>query len=144
MSDAANFPPSNPINKTNQFQLGFFQGVQTAQVDTAANLAASNIVLLKGQIGYETDTKFFKLGDGTTAYNSLSYQPQFGKLAPLPQSGAGVGEPVVVMGASGAAINAPAGGLWWMILAYYQVVATGLMQGAYPPGSYTFFYTGGS
>src|SRR5271157_2949027 len=111
MSDAANFPPSNPINKTNQFQLGFFQGVQTAQADTAANLAASNIVLLKGQIGYETDTKFFKLGDGTTAYNSLSYQPQFGKVAPLPQSGPGVGEFFYQTSAVGAALPFPAGGM---------------------------------
>jgi hypothetical protein len=45
-------------------------------VDTAANLAASNPTLKAVQIGYETDTKFFKIGDGATAYNSLMYQIQ--------------------------------------------------------------------
>jgi len=43
----------------------------TARVGTAAALAAANPVLLAGQIGFETDTGIFKIGDGTTAYNSL-------------------------------------------------------------------------
>jgi hypothetical protein len=74
MSDpSASFPPPIAINKPNQFQKDFFQGVQTAIVDTAANLALANPVLIKGQIGYETDTLSFKVGDGTTAYNSLTY-----------------------------------------------------------------------
>ena len=45
----------------------------TAQVGTAAALASANPVLVKGQIGYETDTLSFKIGDGSTAYNSLTY-----------------------------------------------------------------------
>jgi hypothetical protein len=56
---------------------GTFSGVGTALTnaisDTAANLTSSNPVLLKGQIGYETDTLSFKIGDGSTAYNSLTY-----------------------------------------------------------------------
>jgi hypothetical protein len=40
---------------------------------TAAQFASLNPVLLTGQFGQETDTKLVKLGDGTTAWNSLSY-----------------------------------------------------------------------
>lgn len=41
--------------------------------DTAANWTSNNPVLLNGEIGYETDTGKIKFGDGTTAWNSLSY-----------------------------------------------------------------------
>lgn len=40
---------------------------------TAANLSAANPVLLAGEIAFETDTGRFKLGNGTTAWNSLPY-----------------------------------------------------------------------
>jgi hypothetical protein len=50
--------------------------VQMAQrKDTAANWTAANPILLSGEIGYETDTKKFKTGDGTTNWNSLAYLP---------------------------------------------------------------------
>jgi hypothetical protein len=56
---------------------GTFSGIGTALtnaiVGNAAGLASGNPVLLAGQIGYETDTLSFKIGDGTTAYNSLTY-----------------------------------------------------------------------
>ena len=73
MDSTVNNPTVNPINSPNQFQPGFFTRVQTSVVDTAANLANWNGVLLKGQIGYETDTISFKIGNGSTAYNSLTY-----------------------------------------------------------------------
>lgn len=41
--------------------------------DTAANWTSNNPVLEAGQLGYETDTLKHKWGDGTTAWNSLSY-----------------------------------------------------------------------
>lgn len=41
--------------------------------DTAANWTAENPVLLLGEVGFETDTRKLKLGDGTTAWNSLLY-----------------------------------------------------------------------
>lgn len=41
--------------------------------DTAANWTSNNPVLEAGQIGYETDTLRFKFGNGSTAWNSLSY-----------------------------------------------------------------------
>lgn len=41
--------------------------------DTAANWTSNNPTLAAGEIGYETDTARFKIGDGTTAWSSLSY-----------------------------------------------------------------------
>jgi hypothetical protein len=40
---------------------------------TAALWASQNPVLAAGEFGYETDTNKGKIGNGTTAYNSLSY-----------------------------------------------------------------------
>ncbi len=40
---------------------------------TAAQWAAANTVLLLGEIGLETDTLRTKIGDGSTAWNSLRY-----------------------------------------------------------------------
>ena len=39
----------------------------------AARWAAQNPVLLEGEIGIETDTRRFKIGDGVTAWNALAY-----------------------------------------------------------------------
>lgn len=44
-----------------------------ARRDTAANWASSNPTLQNAEIGYETDTRKFKFGDGSTAWNSLGY-----------------------------------------------------------------------
>lgn len=41
--------------------------------DTSANWSSANPTLLEGEFAYETDTKKIKVGDGTTAYNSLAY-----------------------------------------------------------------------
>lgn len=41
--------------------------------DTAANWTAGNPVLAAGEIGIETNTLKAKVGDGATAWNSLSY-----------------------------------------------------------------------
>lgn len=48
-------------------------GVVNYIADTAANLASSNPTPAKGQVAYETDNISFKIGDGSTAYNSLTY-----------------------------------------------------------------------
>ena len=42
--------------------------------DSAANWTAVNPVLALGEPGYETDTLRFKIGNGSTAWNSLVYQ----------------------------------------------------------------------
>jgi len=41
--------------------------------DTAANWTANDPTLAAGEIGVETDTLKFKIGDGSTAWTSLSY-----------------------------------------------------------------------
>ena len=43
--------------------------------DTAANWTTANPTLLAGEIGIESDTKKWKLGDGSTAWTSLGYIP---------------------------------------------------------------------
>ena len=41
--------------------------------DTAANWTSNNPTLAAGEIGYETDTAKFKIGNGSTAWTSLAY-----------------------------------------------------------------------
>lgn len=41
--------------------------------DTAANYITKDPVLLSGEIGIESDTNKFKLGDGATIWTSLDY-----------------------------------------------------------------------
>lgn len=41
--------------------------------DTAANWTSANPVLASGELAIETDTSKQKIGDGTTAWNSLGY-----------------------------------------------------------------------
>jgi hypothetical protein len=43
--------------------------------DTAANWTAANPVLAAGEIGYETDTKQVKVGNGSSVWSSLEYAP---------------------------------------------------------------------
>lgn len=44
-----------------------------ARNDTAANWSQEDPVLLKGELGVETDTGKFKIGDGVKAWNALQY-----------------------------------------------------------------------
>lgn len=41
--------------------------------DTAANWTTANPVLSQGEIGLERDTRLYKIGNGSTAWNSLAY-----------------------------------------------------------------------
>lgn len=41
--------------------------------DSAADWSSNNPTLAQGEIGIETDTDKYKVGDGSTAWNSLSY-----------------------------------------------------------------------
>lgn len=41
--------------------------------DTALNWSSANPILAQGEMGYETDTNQFKIGDGETTWNSLDY-----------------------------------------------------------------------
>jgi len=46
--------------------------------DTAANWTSTDPTLAQGELGYETDTGRFKLGDGSTAWTSLAYWKESG------------------------------------------------------------------
>jgi hypothetical protein len=46
---------------------------QQQRRDTAANWTTQNPTLKAGEIGYETDTGYIKVGDGSTAWTSLAY-----------------------------------------------------------------------
>jgi hypothetical protein len=41
--------------------------------DTTANWSASNPILAEGEVGIDTTVKLAKIGDGTTAWNSLAF-----------------------------------------------------------------------
>ena len=62
---------------------------------TAANWAAANPTLAIAELGLETDTQQFKIGDGVTAWNSLAYG---GLMGPTGATG-----PMGATGAAGAA-----------------------------------------
>lgn len=51
------------------------EGPIQARRGTAAQWTAANPTLLSGEMGFETDTGLWKVGDGATAWNSLSYMP---------------------------------------------------------------------
>jgi hypothetical protein len=61
--------------------------------DTAANWASANSVLALGEPGVETDTLKVKVGDGSTAWNSLAYSitKDFTDLTSKPSTLAGYG-----------------------------------------------------
>ena len=48
---------------------------QKQRRDTASNWTSNNPTLLAGEWGIESDTKKFKIGDGSTAWQSLDYVP---------------------------------------------------------------------
>ena len=49
--------------------------------DTAAAWTAANPTLAAGELGLETDTTYYKIGDGSTAWTSLAYGSIQGTLA---------------------------------------------------------------
>jgi hypothetical protein len=55
--------------------------LQKQRTDTAANWTSANPTLLAGEIGIESDTGYWKVGDGSTVWNSLGY------LGVIPSSG---------------------------------------------------------
>jgi hypothetical protein len=48
-------------------------GVILHRVDAATDWTSKNPVLLDKEIGYERETGRYKIGDGKTPWNSLSY-----------------------------------------------------------------------
>jgi hypothetical protein len=46
--------------------------------DTAANWSSTNPILAQGEMGIETDTRLFKIGDGVNTWSELQYGPLTG------------------------------------------------------------------
>ena len=46
------------------------------KVDTSVNWSSSELILMKGEIGIESDTRKFKIGDGTNKWSALAYAAQ--------------------------------------------------------------------
>lgn len=46
------------------------------KIDTALNWSSSELILMKGEIGIESDTGKFKIGDGVKRFSALSYAAQ--------------------------------------------------------------------
>lgn len=57
--------------------------LQKQRSDTAANWTAANPTLLAGEIGLESDTGYWKVGNGSTAWTSLAYVPGLGAEIPV-------------------------------------------------------------
>jgi len=77
--------------------------------DTAANWTANNPTLAAGELGLETDTAKFKMGDGATAWNSLAYAYTAGATGPTGPTGA-TGAASTVTGPTGPTGSAGATG----------------------------------
>lgn len=57
--------------------------LQKQRRDSAANWTAENPTLLAGEIGIESDTGYWKVGDGSTAWTSLAYISGLGAEIPV-------------------------------------------------------------
>jgi hypothetical protein len=79
---------------------------------TASQWTSANPTLAIGEMGIETDTDQFKIGDGTTAWNSLGYGGIQGPTGPTGSTGSqGPTGPTGPTGATGAAstVTGPTG-----------------------------------
>jgi hypothetical protein len=80
--------------------------------DTAANWTSTNPTLAIGEIGLETDTSKWKLGNGSTAWNSLAYAYAAGATGPTgPQGATGPSGATGSVGATGSTGATGAGGV---------------------------------
>jgi len=89
--------------------------------DTAANWTSNNPTLAAGEIGLETNTSKYKIGDGATAWNSLAYAYTAGSPgATGPTGPIGATGPSGPTGPSGAggveAVNAQTGTTYTFVL----------------------------
>ena len=92
--------------------------------DTAANWTSTNPVLGSGEIGVETNTGKFKIGDGSTAWTSLLYAPAGlastatslvgGAAGSLPYQSAANTTTMLSVGTSGQVLMVAAGAPSWV------------------------------
>ena len=72
--------------------------------DTSTNWTSNNPTLLQGEFGYELDTGYSKIGDGSTPWTSLPY---FGGTGPTGPAGTGSTGPTGPTGSTG--VTGPTG-----------------------------------
>ena len=98
---------------------------------TAAEWTAANTVLAEGELGLETDTTYYKIGNGSTAWTSLAYGSIVGAISNNTITSAMIVNGTIVAGdiASDAITTAK--------IADNAVTATKLAHTAVTPGSYT-------
>lgn len=75
--------------------------LQKQRRDTAANWTAENPTLLAGELALETDTGYWKVGDGSTAWNSLAYITGLGAEIPVSRLADGTARQLLQTAANG-------------------------------------------
>jgi len=75
--------------------------LQKQRRDTAANWTAQNPVLLAGELGLESDTGYWKVGNGSTAWNSLAYITGLGAEIPVSRLADGTARQLLQTAANG-------------------------------------------
>jgi hypothetical protein len=73
MLNRETFNYTEPLEVSSLNVLGTLNATMQQQRNPAVLWTLGNPVLAAGQIGIETDTRFFKFGDGITPWNSLAY-----------------------------------------------------------------------
>jgi hypothetical protein len=79
--------------------------LQRQRRDTAANWTAENPTLLAGEIGLESDTGYWKVGDGATAWNALAYVPGLGAEIPVSRLADGSARQLLQTDAAGTGVE---------------------------------------
>jgi len=96
--------------------------------DTAAAWTAANPVLASGELGLETDTSYYKIGNGSTAWTSLAYGSIVGTIT-IPDNS--ITSAKIVDGAIvNADINASAGITYGKLNLTNSIVAGDITAGA--------------
>jgi hypothetical protein len=75
--------------------------LQKQRRDTAANWTAENPTLLAGELGLESDTGYWKVGDGSTAWTSLAYVSGLGGEIPVSRLADGAAGQIIQTDAAG-------------------------------------------
>ena len=99
--------------------------------DTAAAWTAANPTLAAGELGLETDTTYYKIGTGSTAWTSLAY----GTIAGVPSSNS-ITSAMIVNGTIVAG-DIASDAMTTAKIADDAVTAAKLADTAVTPGSYT-------
>jgi hypothetical protein len=79
--------------------------LQKQRRDTAANWTAENPTLLAGEIGLESDTGYWKVGDGVTAWTSLAYVSGLGAEIPVDRLADGAARQLLQTDAAGTGVE---------------------------------------